>query len=565
MSNLGKFQDWLAGSGLSGFILPRTDEYLGEFIPARAERLRWLTGFTGSAGVAVVMADTAVLLTDGRYTLQARAEARDCEILDSTQNALADYLASRGPGSVIGYDPSLHTRKDLKAWEEKTEGRVRFKPLAENPIDALWQDRPAAVFSPVRLFPDSIAGLSAAEKIALIRQDMAKANVQAVLLTRPDSVCWLLNVRGADVPYTPLVLSRVLFTDNVCQWFIAPERVPDHVRGALGAGVTIRPPEELETVLQGLGKEIVLGLDPARTPLRFYQQTQTMIKDFKDPCIDRRAIKTKAEQDSMREVHRRDGQAVAALLRWARESRDYDENTVAQKSETLRRDMANDFVSLSFPTIAGFNANGAIIHYRPPETGSARVSGQGLLLIDSGAQYEGGTTDVTRTIAIGTPTAEQMRHYTLVLKAHIAVASAHFPEGTTGAQIDALARHVLWQAGLDYAHGTGHGVGVFLSVHEEAASLSPRGQEAVKPGMILSNEPGYYQEGAYGIRIENLILCIETGEIDTLGRKILAFEDLTMVPYDHTLIDMRMLSAAEKAWLGAYETKMKIPLPKGGG
>ncbi|MCK6418378.1 MAG: aminopeptidase P family protein [Alphaproteobacteria bacterium] len=556
MIHLKALQEWLVGSGLSGFILPRTDAYLNEFIPARAERLRWLTGFTGSAGVAVVFPNKAALLTDGRYTLQARQEVNGCEIIDSTKTTLAEYLAAQGSG-IFGYDPALHTRKDLKAWEDKAEGRVTFNPLVENPIDALWNGQPEESVSPVRAFPERIAGLSAAQKIVLIRQDMKGAHVQAVLITRPDSVCWLLNVRGADVPYTPLVLSRLLLMENSCQWFIAPQRVPQDVRAALGAGVTIRPPEELEIVLRGLGKEVVLGLDPARTSLWFYQQTQATIKDFKDPCIDRRAIKTQAEQESMREVHRRDGQAVAALLRWARESRDYDENDVARKSEVLRRDMANDFVSLSFPTIAGFNANGAIIHYRPPEAGSARISGQGLLLIDSGAQYEGGTTDVTRTIAIGPPTAEQMRHYTLVLKAHIAVASARFPEGTTGAQIDALARHVLWQAGLDYAHGTGHGVGVFLSVHEEAASLSPRGQEAVKPGMILSNEPGYYQEGAYGIRIENLILCVETGETDALGRKILAFEDLSLVPYDHTLIDERMLSAAEKEWLAAYEARLK--------
>lgn len=543
---------------IDGFIIPRSDEYLGEYVPPGAERLKWLTGFSGSAGVAIVLDDKAVVLSDGRYTIQLRQEvdAGLFTVGDITQQSPGEWLAAHAQGKVIGYDPRVHAARFI----EKLEAHdVTLKPVKTNPVDAVWIDRLGAPETKVEIFPDDIAGRSAQEKIAAVAAHLKAEPVDSFMITASDSIAWLLNIRARDIAHIPVALSyAMVHADESVDWFIDGKRVGDEVRAHLGNRVSIQPPGTLEAQIKNL-KDKIVGCDPQRSPIWFSQKLGevAMLKAMKDPCIDLRAIKNKAEIAAMRAAHMRDGKAVNAFIEWLNaqpQDGTLDEVGVEKKLQEFRAaDLA--YVEDSFDTIAGFGAHGAIVHYRAKNGTAKKIEGSGLLLLDSGAQYRDGTTDITRTIAIGTPTQDMKERYTLVLKAHIAVASAHFPEGTTGAQIDALARRVLWAQGLDYAHGTGHGVGCFLSVHEEAASLSPRGHEALKPGMIISNEPGYYKEGEYGIRLENLVLVVEAGLMES-GKKRLAFETLTRAPFDARLILRERLSEAELAWLDAYHQSL---------
>ena len=567
---LSQLRSAMADQGLDVFILPRTDAYLNEFIAPDDECLSQVSNFSGSSGIAVIGQDNAYLLTDGRYLLQAAQQANpaiwtihDIQKCDLAKTLLTMPNTKNSHSVTIGYDPRLHSQKDmLRVVHELPEQKFHWREVTQDFLNICRPHKDSDKsfgWEPISILNANVHGCAAQEKIERIRRDIQLQGIDGVLIARPDSVCWALNARGFDTPHVPVVLSRLLVLADQVIWFVPPVRVPDSMRKNLPSGLVFMPPETIAEVFRSLPAGFVLGLDPARTPCVFYQMAKHLkIMDIKDPCIDLRAIKTIQEQESMRAAHRVDGLAVARLLEWVAQTPDLDEHRVAEHSRIIRAEMSSHFQELSFSTIAGFNANGAIIHYRPPETGSAKIQGNGLLLIDSGGQYCGpdfaGTTDVTRTIALGTPQPEHIRHYTLVLRAHIAVASARFPQGTTGAQIDALARRVLWDACLDYAHGTGHGVGCYLNVHEEAASLSPRGTEPLRAGMILSNEPGYYQEGSYGIRIENLLLVLDTGDVDSLGRAVLAFEDLTRVPYDDRLIDRSLLTPAEKNWLAAYDS-----------
>ena len=545
---------------LDGFIIPRSDEYLGEYVPEGAERLAWLSGFTGSAGTAIVLDDRAIVLSDGRYTIQLRQEvdAGLFDVGDSTQIKIGEWLAEHAQGKVIGYDPKLHSAQFVRALEECD---VLLSPVPSNPLDAVWIDRPDAPNTPVDVFPDDIAGRTSQEKIAEIAGKLKAKGVDCAVITASDSIAWLLNIRARDVAHIPVALSyAIIYADESVDWFIAAKRVGDEVRTHLGNRVSIQPPDTLDAQIKNLeGK--AAGYDPVRSPIWFAQKLRDAgaeIVEMKDPCVNPRAIKTKAEIAAMKAAHARDGKAVGDFIAWLKAQPNdgtLDELSVEAKLKEFRA-AAPEYVEDSFDTIAGFNAHGAIVHYRASQASAKKIEGNGLLLLDSGAQYKDGTTDITRTIAIGEPSQEMKERVTLVLKAHIAIASAKFPEGTTGAQIDALARRVLWEHGLDYAHGTGHGVGCYLSVHEEAASISPRGNDALKAGMIISNEPGYYKEGEYGIRLENLVLVVEAGLMEN-GKKLLAFETLTKAPFDESLILRDNLTYSESQWLDSYSESLK--------
>lgn len=551
---------------VDGFIVPRTDEYQNEFLPECAERLAWLTGFSGSAGFAVILPEIAGVLSDGRYTIQLKQQVNAdlYETGDSTRITLADYLLHEAKaGQVIGYDAKLHSARQIEILEEKLkEKNIRLKSLDINPIDRIWSDRPDEPAAKVEIFPEQYAGRSSAEKRMALAQFIKDQNVKAAIITLPDSIAWLLNIRGQDVAHNPVALSyAILHDDGKVDWFISRAKIGREVSWQIGNTVEIFEPSEIEGRIALLANEDArpVMLDTQKSSKYFsdlLRKYKILTREGKDPCIVPKSVKTVAEQEAMIAAHVRDGAAVTKFLYWlSTNAVGFNEVEIADKLEDFRKvdPLHRDS---SFETICGWAANGAIVHYRAEKDTAATVSGSGLLLIDSGAQYADGTTDITRTVAIGEPTAEMKERFTRVLKGHIALASARFPQGTTGAQLDSLARQALWQAGLDYAHGTGHGVGCYLSVHEEAASISPRGTEAVLPGMIISNEPGYYKEGEYGIRIENLILCIETGDKTEDGRELLKFETLTLAPIDLMLVDFDLLTDFDCQWLNVYHNRV---------
>lgn len=542
--------------GIDGFLIPHTDEFGSEYLPPAAERLAWLTGFTGSAGSAIVMADRAMVMTDGRYSIQIKkqVDASLFEICDMAEVTLGGWLADKAQsGAVIGYDPKLHTRKEMDSILEKTkESAITFKALPENPLDQVWSDRPAVPLGIAELFPDKVAGASSAEKRENIAASLRVEKIDAVILSLSDSIAWLLNVRGDDIAYNPLVLSyAILYADGAkLDWFVDPRKIPDEVRDALGSDVTIRPFEDFAATVSQI--KSVVQYDPDRSSLWIENLLVAGGVSYvrgKDPCILPKACKSEAEQQAIFKAHLRDGIAITRFLFWL-EAQDVadghlTEIVIADKLEELRRGHES-YRGPSFATISGWAANGAIIHYHATPESHAKITGNGLLLLDSGGQYEYGTTDITRTIVIGDISSEMKDRFTRVLKGHISLASARFAPETDGAALDNLARQPLIDEGLNFAHGTGHGVGCFLCVHEEASSISPRGKSPMKPGMLVSNEPGYYKEGEYGIRHENLILCQE----DEDGQYY--FDTVTCVPFDVRGIDFELLSDAEKIWLDAY-------------
>lgn len=536
-------------AGVEGYLVPRADEWQGEFVAHYAERLKWLTGFTGSAGQVVILKDKAALFTDGRYTLQAASQLdpQDYQVINIMEQSPADWLSGQGH-IKIGYDPRLHT---IKAVNEMKEKGLSLEPL-NNLIDQIWTDQPEKPNTPVQAFPEAIAGQSATRKRKLICNAIADKKADWVLLTMPDSIAWLLNIRASDVECTPIALSYLAISkEGRVLWFIDPTRVP----AALQEGIELVHPNEMETRLKANLKEAQIATDYRYCPDWFrstLEDVGAQFTDMKDPCILPRACKTPEEQTSIKTAHITDGVALAKFFAFIDQHADTGEITevgIDQKLLELRS-QAPDFVEPSFLTIAGFAEHGAIIHYRATEESSKTVEGDGLLLVDSGGQYQGGTTDITRTVAIGQPTDEMKENFTRVLKGHIAVVLAQFKPGTIGKEIDVLARQSLREVGLDFAHGTGHGVGCFLAVHEEAASLSPRGEAALQPGMLISNEPGYYKEGAYGIRIENLVLVKE------IEGGMLGFETVSLAPIDKRLIVKEMLSKQELEWLNQYHQEV---------
>ncbi|MGH1403577.1 MAG: aminopeptidase P family protein [Alphaproteobacteria bacterium] len=540
--------------GLSGYILPRTDEFQSEFLAPYAERLKWLTAFTGSAASAIILEGVAVVLSDSRYTIQLKQEVPGD--LYQTENimdvSVGDWLFEHAPeGAKVGYDMWLYTPKQIDAIREKLEERdVELIPLQVNLIDQIWLNQPDKPQESVILFPQQVAGMSSLEKRREISTLIKEAGCKACLLTVSDSICWLLNVRGNDIGYSPLVLSYVLlYEDATVDWFVDLDKLSPDVLNALGDDIRIVDLNEMETHIESV-RSSKIWTDRASCPVWFTHHLND-IYDQKDPCITPKSIKTTEEQSAIRETHIHDGVALVRFLKWLDDvacNEQLSELSVERKLEEFRA-LHPSYIRTSFPTIAGFGAHGAIVHYRANEQSNRMIEEGGLLLVDSGGQYHWGTTDITRTVSIGEPTLEMKENYTRVLKGHIALACAQFKKGTIGKDVDPLARASLKEVGLDYGHGTGHGVGCYLCVHEDAANISPRGEVAFENGMLISNEPGYYKEGEYGIRIENLVLVQE----DTVNG-MLYFDTVSLAPLDKDLIAEDMLTNLEIQWLSAYHS-----------
>lgn len=565
-SRVAALRTELAREKLHGFVIPRADEHQGEYVPPHAERLTWLTGFNGSAGMAIVLAETAAIFVDGRYTLQVGDQINPAvfEARHITDEPPSDWLRDNLSGGVrLGYDPWLHTADGAARLADACAAvGAELIPVSTNPVDAVWIDQPLKPRAPFDIHPLDYAGEKSGEKRARLAATLSERRIDATVLTLPDSIAWLLNIRGRDVPRTPFPLSFAILRSDGTVGLFAPDGKTDAAMTEhLGDGVTISQPEWFEDALRGLAGRTVL-VDPASAAHRIFQVLEaagaTIERDV-DPCQLPKACKNETELQGARAAHVRDGAALTRFLAWlAREAPGgaVDEMTAAERLQAFRSE-SNLLRDLSFDTISGAGPNGAIVHYRvTPETNRTLEDGS-LYLVDSGGQYPDGTTDVTRTIAIGTPTPEMRRHFTLVLKGHIALATAKFPVGTTGSQIDVLARRALWAEGLDYDHGTGHGVGSYLSVHEGPQRISKMPSSvALKPGMIVSNEPGYYRAGEYGIRIENLVAVTEVTDRDT-ERPLLCFETLTLAPIDRNLVDTALLTDDEVAWIDRYHARVR--------
>ncbi len=551
----------LARQGLDGFLIPRADEHLGEYVPARADRLRWLTGFSGSAGLAIVLADTAVAFTDGRYVLQL-AEQTDPALWQRrhiTDEPPAEWLAQAAPaGARIGYDPLLFSEEAVARFAEK----ATLVAVDANPIDAVWAGQPAAPMAAALPHPIAFAGVDSAKKREQVAAALVADKQDAAVVTDPASIAWLLNIRGDDVPFTPFALGFLLIhADAGCELFMAPEKVPEETRAWIGNAVSVQPRAALPGALARLkGRRV--RVDAGGSPAWFAQTLRTAGAEVvagMDPCILPKARKNEVERQGARDAHHRDAVAVCRFLRWMESAAGREtEMSAAAKLIALRSEVSM-FRGESFPAISGSGPNGAIIHYRVSKETDRAIAADELYLIDSGAQYSDGTTDITRTVwtGPGAPPDEIKARWTRVLKGHIALATLSFPKGVCGPHIDAFARAALWQVGLDYDHGTGHGVGSYLSVHEGPVSISRAARAiAIEAGMILSNEPGFYLPGGYGIRLENLILAVEA-EFPQASKPFLRFETLTWAPFDRRLIDASLLTKAEVEWIDSYHRQVE--------
>jgi Xaa-Pro aminopeptidase len=558
----------LARQGLDAFIFSRADEHQNEYVPPSEERVAWLTGFTGSAAIVVVLGDRAVLFTDGRYTLQAKdqIDGKLFSIEHMVENPASKWLSENlQTGSALGYDPWRTTADGVERLEKSAkEAGARLVAVKENPVDKIWTERPAPPLTQVVLHGLKFSGEDAAKKIARIRDILAKEKIGVAVLSDPASVAWTFNIRGNDVAHTPLPLSwAILPREGEPQLFIDARKLSNEVRDALSKLAEVREPRDLEVELHEAARGKSIRLDSATAPAKLTEivaQAGGTVSKGADPVTNLKAVKNEIEIAGMRAAHLRDGAALTRYLAWldreAPGGRISEIDAVAAL-ETFRRETGK-LKEISFPTISGAGPNGAIVHYRVTEATNRKLKPGELFLVDSGAQYEDGTTDVTRTVAIGEPSAEMRERFTLVLKGHIAVARAVFPEGTTGAQLDPFARRALWEAGLDFDHGTGHGVGSYLSVHEGPARISKLGGAPLLPGMILSDEPGYYKAGAYGIRIENLLLVEKkkTG----IEKPLLGFETLTFAPIDLRLVEPTLMTPEEIAWLNAYHAEVRAKI-----
>ncbi|GGD60321.1 M24 family metallopeptidase [Erythrobacter arachoides] len=577
-ARVSALREELARRELDGFVVPISDEHLSEYVGAYAQRLAWLTGFAGSAGSAVVLREQkqglgAAMFVDGRYTIQVRdqVDGNLFEYKSVPADAMDDWIAANArEGARIGFDPWLHTRGWARAMEARLKkAGMQLVAVDSNPIDAVWTDRPEPSAAPAFMQADEHAGRSSADKRGQIADWLKAEKLDAVVISALDSVAWVLNVRGKDVDHTPVALSYlVVQADGTADWFIAPEKVTDEVAAKLGNAVRIRAREDFSAAFADLaGKRI--AADPERSVYAIFDRLDEVgaeIVSETDPAVLPKAIKNAAEQRGHRTAQARDGAAVARFLHWlAGEAPKgtLDELSVAAKLHEFRKG-TGELLDLSFDTISGAGSNGAICHYRVSEETCLPLEPNSVYLVDSGGQYQDGTTDITRTVWVGpdAPPAEVKDRFTRVLKGHIALDRQVFPTGTPGSALDTLARQFLWMAGLDYAHGTGHGVGSFLAVHEGPQRIAKgRGAQAgtdqpLLAGMILSNEPGYYKTGEYGIRIENLVL-VEERQIDGQEGDWLGFETLTFVPIDRTLVDVNLLSDAEIAWWNTYHAKVR--------
>ncbi|CAN5407892.1 aminopeptidase P family protein [soil metagenome] len=552
----------LAEQGLDGFLVPHEDEHQNEYLPEANDRLAWLTGFTGSAGAAVIMTDRAAVFADGRYTVQVRAQVDpgQFEILDLVDGGVPAYLARSPRDAVIGFDARLHSPDALATLRSAAEtAGATLKSVEVNPLDQAWGDgRPAQPQAPIVPHEDRYAGETSASKRSRIGRAIAEAGADAAVLTAPSSIAWLFNVRGGDVIRSPLPLGQaVVRADGTADLFLDPAKVTNALPGWLGDAVTVKASDQLDAGLDALSGQRVL-IDPVQSSAWYFDRLESAgasIVRAMDPCAIPRASKNPVEVEGSRQAHVRDGAALTRFLHWVGTTAQQtlpDEREIAGVLEGFR-EATGALKDLSFDTIAGAGPNGALPHYKPVGDKIRRIEAGSLLLVDGGGQYLDGTTDVTRTMAIGEPTDEQRRMFTLVLKAHIALATIRFPAGTTGHQLDAVARAPMWKAGLDYDHGTGHGVGSYLGVHEGPQRIAKGvNTQPLLTGMILSNEPGYYREGHWGIRIETLQVVTAPEPIPGGERPMHGFEQLTYAPLDRRLIDVAMLSPDERAYVDAY-------------
>ena len=563
---LKALREQLKRDRLDGFVVPLTDEHMSEYVGAYAQRLAWLTGFQGSAGSAVVLPEEAAIFVDGRYTLQVReqVDATHWQYVGVPQSSTAQWLREHAPdGARIGYDPWLHTKSWVRqAAEALAEKGAELVAVESNPVDAVWPDRPAPSKAKLIVHPDSYAGRNAADK----RQEMADwltlKKADAAVLSALDSIAWTFNIRGQDVDRTPVALAyAIVHADTTADLYVAPEKLADDVLEHLGSAVRVHDRMSFAGDLEEFsGKRI--AADPERAVSAIFgllEKGGATILELRDPAVLPKAVKNEVEIAGHKAAQARDGAALSRFLHWLSVEGPKGNQTELSAAARLRdfREDTGCLIDLSFDTISGSGPNGAVVHYRVEEKTNRPIEPGTLYLVDSGGQYRDGTTDVTRTIAIGTPSAEMRVRFTLVLKGHIALALAQFPKGTRGSQLDVLARQYLWAAGLDYAHGTGHGVGSFLSVHEgpQRIATSSVGDEPLQPGMILSNEPGYYKAGEYGIRIENLVL-VERREVAGAEQEMMGFETLTFAPLDRHLVEVAMLTDAEREWLNCYHARV---------
>ncbi len=562
----------LGKRGLDGFVVPHADEYQNEYLPPHVKRLAWLTGFTGSAGIAIVFQDKAVIFVDGRYTLQVKNQIdaalfNVCHLIEMPlPKWVEETLSSK---MKLGYDPKLHTVDDMRLLQKACDKvEVSLVACETNPIDAIWSDQPTESLGDVLPHDIRYAGKSSNEKREELADVLREDNVGAAMITSPPSIAWLLNIRGQDVQHAPLPLCYAILRDTgKVDLFIEPKKVTKMLPEHLGNEVTLREPTEFMASLEELGKsKTTVQFDPAATSIWIADQLKSAGADVvhdRDPCVLPKAIKNEVELTGARKAHKRDGVALTRFLAWLSTEapkETLDEIKAVKKLESFRQ-LSGVLQDLSFDTIMGSGSNGAIIHYRVSDASNRTIRNGELLLVDSGAQYLDGTTDVTRTIAIGAPSDDMRQNFTRVLKGHIAIAQARFPTGTTGATLDALARQALWSAGLDYDHGTGHGVGSYLSVHEGPQGISRLATKVeLRAGMILSNEPGYYRADEYGIRIENLIIVTEAAAIKGGERDMHGFETTTLAPIDRNLVDRSLLRDDEIAWLNDYHARVRSEL-----
>ncbi len=568
---VARLRERMEESGIDGFLVPRADEHQGEYVARRAERLQWLTGFTGSAGVALVLAESALIFVDGRYQLQVREQVDPAifSVESLVDNPPRSWLAENASqGMRIGFDPWLHTIDEARHLREALRKKGgELVALSENLVDAIWEDQPAPPCEPVFVQPLEFAGEEADSKLERLRGTLAAAGADCAVLTDPSSLAWTFNIRGNDVPHTPLALGFALISasgDHVL--FMDARKLSGEAGEHVAKLATVMPPEALEDELARRATAgAAVALDPGLAAERLRQIVEdhggTVVR-APDPARLPRAVKNRTELDGARAAHRRDGAAVTKFLCWLDgvEPGTADEISVATKLEDYRRvtgeETQQPLREIAFDTISGAGPNGAVIHYRVTTKTRRKLEPGELYLVDSGAQYQDGTTDITRTVPIGTPTDEMRERYTIVLKGLIAISLARFPAGTRGCDLDPLARLAHWKAGLDFAHGTGHGVGAYLSVHEGPQRLAKTGTQKLEPGMILSNEPGYYKEGHYGIRLENLVVVKPAEEIVGGDIAMHGFETLTLAPFDRRLIKAEMLSEDERAWLDAYHARV---------
>ena len=556
-----------AVNNIDAYIVPRADEFLGEYVPLQNERLAWVSGFTGSAGMVVVLNTSAAIFVDGRYTIQVRQQvsADHYEFHHLIEDPPMLWLSKNlGAGARVGFDSRMHSY----SWYEEsrqllTKQEIELVEISQNPIDKHWQDRPEASQSLALLLSEAFTGESSASKRQRIGEDIGRLDADIALLTQLDSIAWLLNIRGADVPRLPVLLSfATLDKEGQVVLYTDPRKLTNDFSSHVGDGVTIRNFEELQSALKTMGNGALKVLaDPltvnAWCQLRCLESGAELVAGT-DPVLIPKSQKNQAELTGMKNCHIRDGAALSRFLHWVESEVEagklYDEGELSDKLESFRMALP-DIQDLSFDTISAAGANGALCHYNHLNGDPAKLTLNNLYLVDSGGQYLDGTTDVTRTVTIGEPSAEHRKMFTLVLKGHIALATATFPKGTGGMQLDVLARQFLWGEGYDYDHGTGHGVGNFLSVHEGPQSIAKTGsKQALLPGMVLSNEPGYYKENCYGIRCENLMVVVQQ------DNGMLSFETLTFAPFDLRLVDSSLMTANEIEWLNRYHEDVRQKL-----